>query len=78
MAPKYVKGQRVKIVPVESQRSYARGSELELYAGKSGEVTDFYSISVRLDIPRTFYVYTVRIGDNDIVVHEDELQAFID
>lgn len=78
MAPRYEKGQRVKIVPVKNQRSSERGSELELYFGQSGMVTDFHWISVGLGIPGTFYVYIVRIGDNDIVVHEDELEPFFD
>ncbi len=78
MAPRYEKGQRVKIVPVKNQRSSARDSELEPYFGQSGTVTDFHWISAGLGIPGTFYIYTVRIGNNDIVVHEDELEPLID
>ena len=78
MAPKYEKGQRVIIVPVKNHGSPTRGSELETYMGQSGEISELYSVSAGADVPRTFYVYTVRIGDNDIVVHEDELEPFID
>ena len=78
MAIRYEKGQRVKIVPVKNQLSYARDSELEPYFGQSGTVTDFHWISAGLGIPGTFYIYTVRIGDKDIVVHEDELEPLID
>ena len=78
MGPKYQKGQRVVIVLVKNQRLYTRDSNLEPYSGQFGEVIDFYWINIGVDVPRTFYIYKVRIGDKDIVVHEDELEPFID
>ena len=78
MAPKYEKGQRVTIVQAKNQRSSARDSDLKPYLGQCGEVTDFYWINIGLDVPRTFCIYTVQIGENDVVVHEDELEPFIE
>ncbi|MFC2013473.1 hypothetical protein ACFLU8_01095 [Chloroflexota bacterium] len=78
MAPRFEKGQKVIIVPVKNHGSLARHSDLESYSGQTGEVADFYWVNIGLDVPKAFYVYTVRIEDNDIVVHEDELERIID
>ena len=79
MAPKYDIGQKVTIKPVSNQHSSLRDADLGRYAGQSGEVIDFYWISLGGGA-RAFYVYTVRIGteDKEITLHEDELEAHIE
>ncbi len=77
MAPKYEIGQKVTITPVKNQHLSPRDSDIEPYAGQTGEVTDYYWISPNRD--KVFYIYTIRMGaDNkEIVLHEDEIQAYI-
>jgi hypothetical protein len=75
VGPKYEIGQKVVIRPVNDQRLSLRDSDIESYAGQIGEVSNYYWIS-----PRTgnfFYIYTVRVGTdyNEVVLHEDELEA---
>jgi len=76
MAPKYEIGQKVIITPVRNQHLSPRDSNIEPYAGQSGTVTDYYWISRGAEV---FYIYTVRIGNDDkeVVLHEDELAAYI-
>ena len=78
MAPKYQMGQKVKIKPVKGQSLSLRDSSIEPYAGQSGEVTDHYSISPNRR--EVFYIYTVRIGTGGkkIVLHEDEMEAYVE
>ena len=77
MAPKYDKGQKVKVAPVKSTGLTPRDAGLEQYAGNVGEVTDYYGLSLRGGA--SFYIYTVRIEDapKEIVLHEDELESYI-
>jgi len=77
MGTRYVKGQKVIIESIKNQHLSLRGSALELYAGKSGTIIDFYWINVGRGT-RDFYIYTVRIetGHKEIIVHEDELKAY--
>ena len=79
MAPRYNKGQRVVIVPAKEQRLSPRDSDIEPYVGKSGTITDFYWINVRTGAQK-IYIYTVRMGEDgkEVVVHEDELKAYIE
>jgi hypothetical protein len=79
MAPKYNIGQKVTIKPVGTQSLSARDSGLEQYAGQSGTVIDYYWISLGGGA-RSFYVYTVRVGteDEEITLHEDELEKYIE
>ena len=78
MAPKYEKGQKVIITPVKNQHLAARDADIETYAGQSGKVVDYHWIS--LSKGETLYVYTVQIGagDKEIVLHEDELDPYIE
>ena len=78
MAPKYAKGQKVLIMPVKNQHLSARDSSIEAYAGSSGKVTDYYWISTGSG--KAFYVYTVQVESDeaDIVLHEDEIQAYLE
>ena len=76
MEPKYRIGQRVIVKPVKDQSSSARDSDIEQYAGQIGIVTDYYWL--RPSAAGVFYVYTVKIGDDEkeVALHEDELEAY--
>ena len=77
MAPKYEVGQKVVIMPVNNQRVSPRGSTIEPYAGQTGRVTDYWWIDSNRG--EVFYIYTVQVGvsDKEIVLHEDEIQAYM-
>ena len=77
MASKYEIGQKVIIKPVKNQRLSPRDSDLEPYAGQIGEVIHYYWISPNRGT--VFYIYTVRMDADhkEVVVHEDELQAYV-
>jgi len=77
MAPKYEIGQKVIVTPVKNQHLSPRDSDIGAYAGRSGKVTDYYWISTGSG--ETFYIYTVQMeaGHEDIVLHEDEIQAYV-
>ena len=78
MAPKYTIGQKVVIAPPKNQKLSSRDSDIEVYAGQSGTVTNYYWISSNRG--EVFYVYTVQIasGKKEVVLHEDELAADIE
>ena len=78
MGPKYEIGQKVTISLVNNQRQTPRDDSAELYTGQSGEITDYYWISPGGN--EVFYIYTVRVGTGhkEIVLHEDELEAYIE
>ena len=75
MEPKYQVGQKVVIKQFKTKAPSVRDSDLEQYAGHSGTVTDYYSISPRRG--EVFYIYTVKISTDqkEIVLHEDEMKA---
>ena len=77
MSPKYGIRQKVIIALGKAQVS-PRDSDLEPYAGKTGMITNYYS--VRPGTGEVFYIYTVQIGadDKEIVLHEDELAPYIE
>ncbi len=79
MAPKYMKGQKVTIVPAKNQPLSPRDSGIEPYIGQSGEVTDYYWMRPGTG-ETVFCIYKVRIGNSkkEIVVHEDEMEAYIE
>ena len=78
MSAKYKIGQKIIIMPVKNQLLAPRDCDIEAYAGKYGKVTDYYWISTGRG--EVFYIYTVRMDDydKDIVLHEDEIQAYVD
>jgi len=78
MVPRYEIGQKVVIAPAKNQRLSPKDSDMEVYAGQSGTVTDYYWISSNRG--EVFYVYTVQIasGKKEVVLHEDELAADIE
>jgi hypothetical protein len=76
MESKYRIGQKVKVKLTHEQSLSLRDSSVEPYAGKSGEVTDYYWISPSAG--QAFFIYTIRInGENrkTIVLHEDEIES---
>ncbi len=78
MSPKYEVGQKVLVATARGQQLTARDSDLERYAGQSGQITDYHWIAKDRGA-EVFYIYTVRIDtDNkEVVLHEDELKAYI-
>ncbi|MFC1871330.1 hypothetical protein ACFLYF_02885 [Chloroflexota bacterium] len=76
MNPRYEKGNQVIVTPVEAQSSQ-RDTELELYDGKIGIVTNYYHIQP--PGREVFYVYAVRIIDKaeEVILHEDELKPHL-
>jgi len=75
MESKYKIGQRVIAKLDKSQTLSARSSGIEQYVGQSGVVADFYWI--RPDAGEIFFIYTVKMGDDqqEVVLYEDELEA---
>lgn len=78
MAAKYSVGQKVKIKTACGQQSSPRDSAIDAYAGQIGEVSSFYWISPHNS--KIFYIYTVRVGKSyqEIALHEDELEAYLE
>ena len=79
MPSKYKKGQKVIIKTVGNQQSSLRDSTLEQYSGRVGKVADYYWITLGMG-KEVFYIYTVKM-DNDheeIVVHEDEMETYLE
>ena len=77
MNPKYKVGQKVVIAPVKDPRLSSSDSGLESYAGQVGEVVNYHWISpTRTEV---FYIYTIRLEHDgqEVVLHEDELEAFV-
>jgi hypothetical protein len=72
--PRYMKGQKVIIKPVSEKGVTQREYNVYEYAGRVGEITNFYSISPRTG--QIFFIYNVRVGKDrkEIVVYEDELE----
>ena len=76
--PRFAKGQKVIIKPVNEGGITQRESSVNEYAGQTGEITNFYWINPREE--QIFYIYRVKVGreketKKEIVVYEDELQA---
>lgn len=76
MAPKYEIGQKVVITPVKPQSFTPRDADIEGYAGQSGQITDYYWVA--LNRGGVVYIYTVRVGDREVALHEDEVEAYIE
>ena len=77
MTQKFEIGQKVVITPIRNQHLSPRDSDLEPYAGRIGEIADIYWISsIRGEV---FYLYNVRMETDgkEVVIHEDELTAYI-
>jgi hypothetical protein len=78
MAVKFEKGQKVTVKPSGGGSPFSpRDVSIEPYAGRRGQVTNYYSIVLRDG--KAVYLYTVMM-DNDrkeLVLHEDELEPGI-
>jgi hypothetical protein len=72
----YEIGQKVIIKPVNGQSLSPRDCTIEPYIGQIGKVADYYWVSPPAG--EVFYVYLVRVedGNKEIVLHEDEIEAF--
>ena len=72
--PRYVKGQKVIIKPVDEKGTTKREYSVNEYAGQVGEISSYYYISPRTG--QIFFIYNVRVGKErkEIVVYEDELE----
>ena len=72
--PKYAIGQQVIIQPVNENSLTQRDSDLNIFAGKVGQVSNFYSSSPSAG--QIFHMYKVRVGSEkkEIVVYEDEME----
>jgi hypothetical protein len=72
--PRYAKGQKVIIKPVAEKGVTQREYNVDEYAGRVGEISNFYWISPRTG--QIFFIYNVRVGKDrkEIVVYEDELE----
>ena len=76
--PRYVKGQKVIIKPVNEKGITQRESSVNEYAGQVGEISNFYWISPRYE--QIFYIYKVMVGKEnkkEVVVYEDELEPVL-
>jgi hypothetical protein len=74
MGPRYSIGQKVVIRPVSEKGFTLRESDVTTYAGQTGQISNFYSISPNAS--QIFHIYKVRIGPQkkEIVVYEDEME----
>jgi len=72
--PRYIKGQRVIIRPINEKGLTQRDYNVNEYAGQVGEIVNFYWISPRNG--QVFFIYHVRVGKErkEVVVYEDELE----
>jgi hypothetical protein len=75
--PRFVKGQRVVIKPVNEKGVTKREYEVNVFAGEVGEITDYYYVSLREG--QVFFIYNVVVGKQKkiIVVYEDELEPVL-
>jgi hypothetical protein len=72
--PRYARGQKVVIKPINENGLTARENSVSEYAGQVGEVSNYYWINPRAE--QIFYIYKVKVGKEtkkEIVVYEDEL-----
>ena len=75
VAPKYKIGQKVIITPVKLQHFTPRDADIQGYAGRSGEIMDYYWITLKRGV--VIYIYSVKVGDKEIILHEDEIESYI-
>ena len=72
--PRFAKGQKVVIKPVDEKSTTGRECDVNEYAGQVGEISNFYYMTPPSG--QTFFIYNVRVGKEkkEIVVYEDELE----
>jgi hypothetical protein len=77
ISPRFVKGQKVVIKPVDEKGVTKREFDVNEFAGEVGEISNYYYINVRTG--QVFFIYHVRVGKDkkEIVVYEDELEPVL-
>jgi len=77
MNPRYHVGQKVIIKPLAPQSPDPRHLALNKYGGQVGTIIDYYWISMHLS--GAFYIYKIKVeaNDNEIVLHEDEIEEHV-
>ncbi len=67
----------VAIVRPKDQVATPRDAAIEAYIGHTGRIIEYYWVRPE---KQEFYIYTVRIdsSEEEIVVHEDEIEALIE
>jgi len=77
MNPRYYVGQKVIIKPPALKSPDSRHSALNTYAGQVGTIVDYYWINTHLS--GVVYIYKVKVEakDDEIVVHEDEIEEYL-
>ena len=72
--PRFAKGQKVIIKPVSEGGLTQRENSVNEYAGQTGEISNFYWISPRIE--QIFFITGVQVqskeAKKEIVVYEDE------
>ena len=79
MPSKYQKGQLVTIKNATNEESSLRDSALEPFVGRVGRIADYYWVSLGMG-KEVFYIYTIKMGNDheEVVVHEDEIEAHLE
>ena len=75
MAQRYQRGQWVVLRPVENDSLSPRDANIRRYGGRNGQIRDYHSLTMGTGI--TIYIYTVKVGDMEIILHEDEMEPYI-
>jgi hypothetical protein len=75
--PRFGKGQRVVVKPVDEKGTTRREYSVNEFAVEVGEISDYYYISLRTG--QVFFIYNVCVGKEKkvIVVYEDELEPVL-
>lgn len=71
MPASYEIGQEVIIKPVSQHSLSLRDASMLPYTGQTGTISNYYSMAPPSG--EVFYLYTVRVGNKEIVVYEDEI-----
>ena len=73
MLAEYEIGQKITITPVNKKSLSPRDSDLNQYAGLTGEIINYHWI--RPPTSEVFYIYTVRVStsNREIVLYGDEI-----
>ena len=82
MPPRFLKGQRVKVVPVRNPDMTPKYPEIESYTSETGVVVEDYFVRYKgTPGPQlTSYMYLVRLdaGHRAVPIAEDALEACLD
>jgi len=84
MEPKYIIGQKVKIVSVKNQHGHLKYHELQEHIDETGVILEARASLVKnlnnTDVPEAYPIYRVRLDKNNIEkeIYEDALVALDD